>query len=119
MEPSWWRQRQSRSSPWRRPAATLDAGRRVRGHGHRLHRRRDRLGPAERLTKILSTREGDVRRTVRPVRVTSFGRKVTTDAVRVTVRCGRNAGRSSKVTLGVTAVWIMDLNTSRTIGGRP
>jgi hypothetical protein len=78
------------------PRSDLDAGRRVLGHGHRLHRRRDRLGPAERLTKILSTREGDVRRTVRPVRVTSFGWKVTTDAVRVTVRCGRNAGRSPR-----------------------
>lgn len=28
MEPSWARRRRSRATPWRRPAATLDAGRR-------------------------------------------------------------------------------------------
>jgi hypothetical protein len=80
---------------------TLDVGRRMLGHRHRLHRRRDRLGPAERLTKILATREdpnveGDVRRSVRQDRVTSIGRRVTTGAIRVTLGTMRNAGRSHR-----------------------
>jgi hypothetical protein len=80
---------------------TLDVGRRMLGHRHRLRRRRDRLGPAERLTKILATREdpnveGDVRRSVRQDRVTSIGRRVTTGAIRVTLGTMRNAGRSHR-----------------------
>jgi hypothetical protein len=80
---------------------TLDVGRRMLGHRHRLRRRRDRLGPAERLTKILANREdsnveGDVRRSVRQDRVTSIGWKVTTGAIRVTLRTMRSAGRSHR-----------------------
>ena len=61
MEPSWARRRRSRPTPWRRPAATLDIGRRRWEARHQVQRRRDRHGLADRSAKIPSTWEGDAR----------------------------------------------------------
>jgi hypothetical protein len=76
------------------------------GHRHQLHRRRDRHGLVGLPTKMPSTREGDdqgdVRRWTRQVRVTSFGHKVTTSGISVTIRSGHHSGRVLVATFRVT-----------------